>query len=80
MTIPILPPNTSFEDRLQQLDVRLAKIFRFGGMRVQGMFDIYNLLNSNAVVGINPAWGVNWLRPTEVLGPRLFKFQAQLDF
>ena len=80
VTVPILPPNTSFEDRLQQLDVRLARIFTFGGMRVQGMFDVYNLLNSNTVVGTNPAWGINWLRPTEVLGPRLFKFQAQLDF
>jgi hypothetical protein len=80
VTVPILPPNTSFEDRLQQLDLRFAKVFRVGGMRVQGMFDIYNALNANTVLGTNPAWGVNWLRPTEVLGPRLFKFGAQVDF
>jgi hypothetical protein len=80
VTVPILPPSTRFEDRLQQLDLRLAKIFRFGGVRMQGMFDVYNVLNANTVVGTNPAWGINWLRPTEVLGPRLFKFQAQLDF
>jgi hypothetical protein len=80
VTVPILEPFTLFEDRFTQLDVRLAKIFHLGRARLQGMFDIYNLLNANAVLGVNTTYGSAWLRPTSVMGGRLFKFGAQFDF
>jgi len=44
------------------------------------MFDIYNALNANTVLGINPTYGSTWLRPTAILAGRLFKFGAQFDF
>ncbi|PYR34270.1 MAG: hypothetical protein DMF90_17765 [Acidobacteria bacterium] len=80
MSVPILQPYTQFEDRLTQLDVRLTKIFRIGGRRLQGMFDVFNVLNANTVLGVNATYGTAWLRPTSVMAGRLFKFGGQYDF
>ncbi len=44
------------------------------------MFAIYNILNGNAVLGLNTLYGPTWLRPVSVQGARLLKFGAQLDF
>jgi hypothetical protein len=41
--------------------------------------DIYNALNSAAVLNHNFAYD-NWLAPTEVLLGRFFKFSVQIDF
>jgi len=69
-----------FEDRLTQLDLRLTKILKVGRTRMQGMFDVYNVFNASTVLGVNAAYGPAWLRPTAILGARLFKFGAQVDF
>jgi hypothetical protein len=76
----LLVPNTMFEDRLNQFDLRFSKIVRVGGARVQGMLDIYNLFNANTVLDVNTRIGPNWLRPNSILSARLFKFGVQLDF
>jgi hypothetical protein len=79
----LFEPNTEFADRLTQLDVRLTKSITFGSMRVQGMFDIYNIFNANTVLALNnryTATGTNlWLQPTSILAGRLFKFGVQID-
>jgi hypothetical protein len=84
VTIPnLFEPNTLFEDRLTQLDVRLAKSFRFGGARVRAMADVYNLLNANTVLASNGRYGGTtspWPLPTAILGARTFKFGAELTF
>ena len=76
----LLEPNTKFEDRLTQLDVRLTKSFQLGPRRLNGMFDIYNLFNANTVLTENGTYGPTWTRPTEILAGRLFKFSVQSDF
>ena len=73
-------PNTKFEDRLTQLDLRLTKSVRWGRANVRGMFDIYNALNGNTVVAVTSRYGSQWLRPNLVLAPRLFKFGVAFDF
>ena len=44
--------------------------------------DIYNVLNSSAVLAYNSSFvpGGTWLQPLAVLTPRLFKLTAQVDF
>jgi hypothetical protein len=79
-SVLLIEPFTRFEKRLAQLDVRLTKVFRFGGTRLQGMFDVYNVLNANTVLAVNGTYGSAWLRPTGLLGGRLAKFGAQFDF
>ena len=78
--VAVIQPNTQFEDRFSQLDFRLAKTFRIGRARLQGMFDAYNLFNTSAALNESFTYGPNWLRPSGTLSARLFKFGAQLDF
>ena len=78
--IPLMEPNKTFEDRLNQVDVRLSKVVRLGKSRLQGMFDIYNLFNASTVLGVNTRYGPSWLLPSNILGARLFKLGLQVDF
>jgi hypothetical protein len=80
VVLPIVAPQTRFEDRLRQVDFRLTKIQRIGRWRLQGNFDIYNLFNARTILGVNSTVGSAYLTPTSVLGGRLFKFGGQVDF
>ena len=79
-TVSLLEPNTMFEKRLTQVDLRLTKIVRLRQLRLQGMFDVYNAFNANTVLALNTTYGSTWLRPTSILAGRLFKFGVQVDF
>ena len=50
-----------------------------GGTRVRGNVDVYNALNSSAVLLQNDTFG-DWQRPTEILIARFVKFSVQFDF
>jgi hypothetical protein len=76
----IFQPQTEFEGRINQLDMRLMKNIKVGQSRIQAQFDLYNVLNASPVLGINTRYGNAWLTPTEILGARLFKFGAQVSF
>jgi hypothetical protein len=71
--------GTVFDERLNQLDLRLAKRFALGRTRVQGMLDLYNVFNARTPQGIVTAYSPVWLRPTSLLGGRLWKFGLQFD-
>jgi hypothetical protein len=79
-SISLIEPNTIFEDRVNQLDVRLTKVVRFGRARFQGMFDLYNVFNADSILAVNGTYGSSWRRPTTILGGRLFKIGGQFDF
>ena len=68
------------DDRLNQFDFRISKSLRLAGAQVRTMLDIYNLFNANTVLAATAIYGPNWLRPSGVLGPRLFKVGVQVDF
>ena len=80
-TVDLIAPGTRYGDRLNQVDFRVSKIFRFGAKgRVQGNFDLYNMFNANPVLALNNTYGAAWQRPLQILQGRLLKFSAQLDF
>jgi hypothetical protein len=79
--VEIVPLQTIFEDRITQVDLRLTKAFRFGGARLQGMADVYNLFNAAAATGVSTRYaGSFWLFPYQIMGGRLFKFGAQINW
>ena len=78
-TINLLVPGDIYGDRVNQVDVRIGKIFRFGGRRAQANLDIYNLFNSNPVMQENAAYQV-WRTPQRIMDARLFKISGQFDF
>jgi hypothetical protein len=79
-TVRIIEPNSMFGDRLNQLDLRVARTFRVNRYRIQPMLDVYNALNAAPVLAYNNTFGPEWLRPTDVLQGRLIKVGAQVTF
>jgi hypothetical protein len=66
-------------ERLHQVDLRISKLLRFGGTRARANIDIYNALNSSAVLAQNDNFGA-WQTPSEILIARFYKFSVQYDF
>ncbi len=83
-TVPIdlVAPGEVWGDRVNEVNVRVAKIVRFGRTRTHVGIDVFNLLNSDAVLTYNQTFtpGGAWLAPQSVLTPRFMKVSAQIDF
>ena len=80
VSIDLLAPETLFEPRINQLDVRLSKIVKVGRTSIEGQFDIYNSLNASPVLAFNTTYGPSWLKPVQVLDGRIIKFGVQVTF
>jgi hypothetical protein len=83
VTVNLVEPGTLYGDRINEVDLRIAKILRFGRTRTNVGFDLYNITNSAPVLSYNQALSptpTTWLTPTAVLQPRFWKFSAQVDF
>ena len=65
--------------RRVRLDMRIAKILRYGGMRTTASVDLYNALNSSPVITQSDAFAT-WQRPQAILNARFAKVVIQLDF
>jgi hypothetical protein len=80
----MVPEGTQFEKRLRQMDIRFSRSFRVGKVRLRGNGDLYNLFNASNVLNMTTRYagptGGQWLRPLQILGGRMFKVGAQVDF
>ena len=77
----LIAPNTQFEPRLTQVDMRVSRLFRLPGTtRVRGSLDVYNIFNASSVLAMVPTYGTSWLNAAQVLSARLLRVSAQLDF
>jgi hypothetical protein len=63
-TVPLIAPQTQFEPRRTQIDLRLTKVFSLGARtRLRANLDLYNLFNDGSVVNANNTYGGSWLQP-----------------
>ena len=79
LPVTILEPGTMYGERLNQVDLRMGKILRFGRTKTSLNLDIYNLFNASTVLTVNNAYA-SWLRPTSILLARFAKVGMQIDF
>ena len=77
------------DNRRTQLDLRVAKVLRFGGKRLDIGVDGENLLNTNyatAYAGTyqfstgNTAMGGTWNNPTAIYTPRFVRMNFTVSF
>ncbi len=80
VTVDLIPPQTMFEDRLRQVDLRFTRTFRLGTSRVRANFDVFNIFNAGNVLRLTDRYGTAWLNAVQIMGGRLMKVGAQLDF
>jgi hypothetical protein len=87
-TPSLLAPQTRFDRRRTQLDLRFAKLLRLNPkMRLELNLDVYNVFNDSAVMASNNTYGSQWLRPISdaytggaILAGRLIQFGARMRF
>jgi hypothetical protein len=83
VTVNLVTPGSLYGDRVNELDLRLSKILKFGGTRAKVSVDLYNALNSSAVLTYNQTYNpatTTWLTPTSVLNARVIKVGASFNF
>ena len=77
------------DNRRTQIDMRFAKIFRFGKRRADVGVDLGNLLNTNYATTYentyqysagNTATGGTWNNPTAIYTPRFVRWNLTVDF
>jgi Carboxypeptidase regulatory-like domain len=84
-TVNLIPPGTLYGDRINNLDVRVAKLFRYRRTRLQAGVDIYNVMNADVVTTYSagyapPPTTVVWPTPATILAARYVKISVQADF
>ena len=83
VTVNMVTPGSLYGDRVNELDLRLSKVLRFGSTRTKISLDLYNALNANPVLTYNQTYSptaATWLTPTSVLAARVVKIGASFDF
>ena len=84
VTVNLVAPGTLYGDRLNLLDLRFGKVLKFGRTRSVISLDLYNTLNSSAVIGENTTYvnatPTGWRIPTSIAPAHFAKFSLQLDF
>ena len=80
-TVPLIAPQTMYDDRLTRLDLRIAKrIPVTDRMRIQANFNIYNVFNGSASSVLNTNYGPLWLQPSLLQDGRMVQFSGTLTF
>jgi hypothetical protein len=81
-TVNLIAPATMWGARQNNVDMRIAKILRYGKTRTQVGVDIFNLLNADTVTNYNLGFvaGGSWLTPTAIIPARYARIAAQVDF
>jgi hypothetical protein len=77
------------DNRRTQIDMRFAKVLRFGRTRSDVGIDLNNLLNTNYATGYNANYtfspsntlqGGTWGQPTSIYSPRFVRINYTLNF
>ena len=65
-----------YGERLNQVDLRFAKIFKNRRTRTALSLDLFNAFNRNTVLTVNNNFA-SWLQPQGILQARLTKISVQ---
>ena len=77
------------DERRTQIDMRFAKVLRFGRTRTDIGVDLNNLLNTNYATGFNTTYIYNtdntprpsgWGTPTSIYNPRFVRLNFTVNF
>jgi hypothetical protein len=81
-TVNLIAPATMWGERQNNVDLRIAKLLRFGTTRTLVGVDIFNLLNADTVTLYNLGFVPNgsWLTPIAITPARYAKIAVQVDF
>lgn len=83
LTLPLKPGGQELLDRINQVDLSLAKWFEVGGgRRAQLQVDLFNVMNANPVLGVRSVnFGTAaYNQVSGILNPRVLRLGVQFKF
>jgi len=79
--VPLIVPQSQFEDRYTRLDLRVSKRMQLTQrVRLTGNLNLYNLFNKSAIQVENFNYGPLWLQPSLIEDGRMVQVSANLIF
>ena len=81
LTVNLVDGDTVYTERINQLDLRVARRFRFGGLSVTPSLEIFNVNNTDAIITYASTNALNagssFLRPNSIMQGRMIGFNVQ---
>jgi hypothetical protein len=84
-SVNLLLPGQLYGPRITQVDMRFAKVLRFGGRRADIGVDLYNVFNTSDAVGFVETYdyktnGATYLEPNQIVSPRFVRVNLRFEF
>jgi len=82
-SINLVKPGEVYGPRINAVDMRFAKILRFGRTRTNVGIDLYNIFNTNTGTTFNQNFGTDgatYRQEVTLLNPRFLRFNVTVDF
>jgi hypothetical protein len=90
-TVPLIAPQTMFDGRKNQVDLRLTKVFKLGSkVQLRANADLYNALNGSGTYVLNTTYSRTnnrWLQPISdpnvggaIMDGRFLQFSGTLSY
>jgi hypothetical protein len=80
VTLNAEPLNAQRTANVNLIDLRFDKAFTLGPGRLSPYLDLYNITNANAEQNITVSSGSNYLRPINIIPPRVMRIGAKFDW
>jgi hypothetical protein len=80
VNLTVEPIGTFFYPAVRLLDLRFSKSVRLGSSRLEGLFDIFNVTNSPAILSVNTQTGTNFGNVLTTVNPRIARLGIRWSF
>jgi hypothetical protein len=80
LTLTVEPQGTFFYPTVKLVDLRFAKSIPVGRGRLEGLFDVFNLTNSGAVLSMNNQTGASYGNVLTTVNPRIARLGVRWAF
>jgi hypothetical protein len=82
LDIPIVPPNTEFTPRVNQVDFAIQKAFRINRFSINPKMDVFNALNSDDYTSVSTMQfgAAAYQRPSVILQGRIIRIGADVKW
>jgi hypothetical protein len=82
LNVPLIAPGITSSDRINQLDLTIARAVKVGTVRLKPEFSLFNALNNRAMLTVRSQNYLtsSYLQPATVLQPRLVRIGLQVNW
>ena len=80
MNLTVEPIGTFFYPTVRLLDLRFAKSVPWASSKLEGLFDVFNVTNSPAILSVNTQTGASFGNVLTTVNPRIARLGVRWSF